>query len=51
MQTHRDDDDDPDRPDEIDQVEELDDPGFGEQDEAAQEDEWAEDAEEGGAPS
>jgi hypothetical protein len=46
METHRD--DDPDRPDEIDQVEELEDPGFGEQDEAAQEAEWSEDAKEGG---
>ena len=43
METHRD--DDPDRPDEIDEAVE---PGFGEQEEAAQEAEWEEDAEEGG---
>lgn len=42
-------DDDPDRPDEIDQVEKLEEPGFGEQDDAAQEAEWEEDAAEGGA--
>ncbi len=50
METHRDD-DDPDRPDEIDRVEERGDAGYGEQDEAAQESEWAEDTKEGGAAS
>ena len=42
------DDDDDDRPDEIDQAEELDQPGFGEHDDAAQDAEFAEDAREGG---
>ena len=44
METPRDDD----RPVEADDVTALDDPGFGEHDEARQEAEWEEDAEEGG---
>ena len=48
METKRTD-DDPDRPDEIDQAEEIGQPGFGEQDEAAQDAEYAEDAREGGS--
>ena len=38
-----------DRPDEIDQAEQIDQPGFGEHDEAAQDAEYAEDEKEGGA--
>ncbi len=42
-------DDDRDKPDDIDRVEEeLAEPGFGEGDDAAQKEEWAEDAREGG---
>ena len=46
MQTQPDDDED--RPDEMDEAVEQPDPGFGEHDDAAQEQEWAEDAREGG---
>ena len=42
-------DDDNDRPDEIDQAEKLEEPGFGEHEEAAQDAEYAEDAKEGGS--
>jgi hypothetical protein len=41
-------DDDADRPDELDQVASLEEPEFGEQDEDRQEQEWEEDAAEGG---
>jgi len=46
METER---NDVDQPDEIDRVPEIDQPGFGEHDEQAQEAEWAEDAQEGGS--
>ncbi len=46
METPRDDDND--RPDELDQVEELDASKFGELDDDRQQDEWEEDAREGG---
>ena len=46
METQHDDDD---RPDEIDVAEEIDQPGFGEHDDAAQDAEYAEDAREDGS--